>query len=166
MALASQQSERALEYQVKAAYLLNFARFVEWPPRAFQTAGSALNICVLGEDPFGPALDSIVEGETVNDRRIEAKRLARGDSMRGCHVLFISGTERESAERIVASLRNAPVLTVSEMPGFARLGGMINFVLEERKVRFEANPAAAEKGGLRISSKLLKVARSVRMGDR
>jgi hypothetical protein len=155
---AAAQEDRRLEYQVKAAYLFNFIKFVEWPPSAFHDAHDPVSICVLGDDPFGPALDLLVHGETVNSHRVSVQRL-RDESVKSCHVLFIAGMEKE-IPAILARLEPG-VLTVGEGDRFLREGGVISFVIENRRVRFDINQSAAAKAALTISSKLLKVARSV-----
>ena len=148
-----------IEYQVKAAFLLNFTKFIEWPAAAFATADSPIEICVLGDDPFGGALDQIAGGEVVNGRRIAARRIDRAPPPKSCAVLFVGRSPKESI-RVLPGL-GAGVLTVGEGETFIREGGMIAFVLENRRVRFAINAAAAERAGLKLSSKLLSVAKSV-----
>ena len=152
----------SLEYQVKAAYLMNFTKFVEWPASAFSASDAPIVICVLGDDPFGPTLDRMVEGQDVNGRPIRTRRSVPEANPQGCHVAFVSRSERTEMEQIVSTLRNSSVLTVSEVPGFADAGGMIEFVIEDDKVRFHINPAAARAAGLTVSSRLLSVASSIR----
>lgn len=149
------------EYQLKAVFLMNFAKFVEWPTTAFRSAQSPVTICVLGEDPFGHDLDDIVRGQLAGDRTMTVRRVSQIHREETCHILFVGSPERERAERVVEALRNAPMLTVSEGNDFAAAGGMIALVIEENKVRFDVNLDAAERAGLKISSKLLKLARSV-----
>lgn len=158
--LLCQAAEESLEYPVKSAFLLNFTKFVEWPSTAFEAADSPIAICILGDDPFGSALDQIVAGETVNGRKITIVRIRRAPAPRMCQVVFVSRPEKEAAS-LLASLEPG-VLTVGEGDNFLRDGGMIAFVLENRRVRFSANQAAAENAGLKISSRLLTVARSVK----
>jgi hypothetical protein len=148
-----------LEYQVKAAFLLNFTKFVEWPASAFDAPESPLAICILGEDPFGSTLDQIVEGEVVKGRKLIVQRLKRMPTPKACQVLFISNTAPE-VPKLLSSLR-APVLTIGERASFIREGGMVAFLLENRRVRFGISKTNAEAAGLRLSSKLLSVARSV-----
>ena len=148
------------EYEVKAAFLYNFTKFVEWPPPAFAEGNGALRLCVLGDDPFGRSLNAAVgEGEEVEGHKLivmRADTLARAG---GCQVLFVSRSERERLPQILAPLKSSPVLTVGDTKGFLDQGGIVNFILEGSKVRFEINPAAAEQAGLKISSKLLRLAR-------
>jgi hypothetical protein len=153
---AAAPSPAALEYQLKAAFLLKFTLFVEWPDADNR---APFPVCVLGDDPFGPALDQTVEGETVNSRKIVIRRIHR-DSIAGCGVLYVSPQEKNPAEALAAA--GPGVLTVGEGDAFLDQGGMIAFVLDNRRVRFDADPAAARKAGLKLSSRLLNVARIVR----
>ena len=146
------------EYQVKAAFLLNFTKFIDWPESSFSSPDTPISICILGDDPFGAGLDRIVEGETVNSRRITIQRVHRLP-LPGCHVLFI-GQDEKDIPRTVAGLRPG-ILTVGEGERFLRQGGMIAFVIDSRRVRFDVNQPAAANAGLQISSKLLSVARNV-----
>jgi hypothetical protein len=146
------------EYQVKAVFLLNFTKFIEWPATAFETSHSPMEICILGNDPFGNTLDQTVKGEVVNGRPVAVKRLKHPPPPRSCHVLFAASIDKEMQVLTDASPGR---LTVGEGHGFLRDGGMIGFVIESRRVRFDVNQTAAKKAGLKISSKLLAVARSV-----
>ena len=150
------RAEVASEYDVKAAFLYNFTKFVEWPSSAL-TERSDFQLCVLGEDPFGKSL-KMVEDEKVAGRRITLLRTPKLAEPEGCHILFISRSERNRIPEILLDLGTAPVLTVSDTSGFLDQGGIINFVLEGSKVRFEINQAAAERAGIKISSKLLRLA--------
>jgi YfiR/HmsC-like len=149
------------EYQVKAAFLLNFARFVEWPPRAFASATSPLGVCVLGEDPFGEALDRAVLGKTLSDRTLMVRRGKKLQELDGCEILFISASERGRLPEILGELRNAPVLTVGDSEEFAARGGGVQFTLEDNHVHFMVNVDATERAGLKVSSKLLSLAHVV-----
>ena len=149
----------ASEYDVKAAYLYNFARFVEWPEQA---GASGFGICVLGRDPFGKALDAAVRGLQVRGATVSVTRLAAAAEARACRVLFISGSEAAQLPRIIDTLAGFGVLTVSDIPMFSQRGGMIEFVSEGKRVRFEVNLASAKEAGLMLSSDLLRVARTVR----
>lgn len=151
-------AEQSLEYQVKAAFLLNFTKFIEWPPDESAGPDSSFEICILGDDPFGTALDQMVEGETLRGRRMTVQRVRRPPPP-SCRVLFIGKMEKDLAS-LMTDL--APgVLTVGDGPGFLRDGGMIAFLLDNNRVRFDINQSVAARAGLNISSKLLKVARSV-----
>jgi hypothetical protein len=149
------------EYDVKAAFLYNFTKFVDWPPSAFASEHSPLKICVVGEDPFGKTLRSLMEDE-VAGRRLILVHLDSLNSPAACQVLFVSRSERDRLPQILAAVRGAPVLTVGDTPGFLDHGGMINFILERSKVRFDINQEAAERSGIRISSKLLALAKHVK----
>jgi hypothetical protein len=156
------QEPKHPEYEIKAAYLYNFGNFVEWPAKSGELAGNTFTICVLGEDPFGPTLDATVSGETIGQKRVEVKRLARLQQAAACRVLFISSSEAGQWKEMMPSLDKTSVLTVSDMPEFARRGGMVQFVLEQNRVRFEINLTSAERAGLVLSSQLLKLAIRIR----
>jgi hypothetical protein len=154
------QSSSPGEYVVKAAFLYNFAKFVDWPPTAFKNDSAPLTLCILGKDPFGEALDSLKD-KTVKGRALVVRRSNRVENIGECHMLFISPSEKGDLKQILNALKNSAILTVSEIEGFGSLGGMINFVMVEKKVQFEINPDAAQYRGLRISSQLLKLAKIV-----
>ena len=145
------------EYQLKAAFLLNFTKFVEWPAAAFESPTAPVTICILGDDPFNGALDQAVAGESVNGRSIAVLRIRRVPSPRTCQLLFLSSSENP---RLLADV-GPGVLTVGETDTFLRDGGMIAFVLENRRVRFSINSRAAAKASLVLSSRLLNVAKTV-----
>jgi len=149
-----------LEYQVKAAFLFNFSKFVEWPSDAFMSPGDPVTVCVMGDDPFGESLDSVVQGETVNGRRLKVHRTRSTAELRACHMVFVPRSERRQSE-ILSSLRGTGILTVGDGDGFLSDGGIIRFVLDQNRVRFEINLAAAEGNRLKLSSKLLRLARRV-----
>jgi hypothetical protein len=150
-------ADQSLEYQVKAAFLLNFTKFIEWPPEPDVTATPSA-ICILGDDPFGPVLAQTVNGETLQGRRLEVMRVHRTVPA-ACKVLFISRSEKEIAG-ILESL-DPGILTVGEDGGFLQAGGIVDFVVENHRVRFDISQSAAAKAKLRVSSKLLNVARTV-----
>jgi hypothetical protein len=149
----------SLEYRVKAAFLLNFTKFIEWPATAFADANSPFTICVLGKDPFGRALDDAVEGESFGTHKLTVRRINEPPLPQACQVLFIRATEEELSPILGEVGRS--VLTVGEGAGFVHEGGIIAFVLDNRRVRFDINQSAAERAGLKLSSKLLSVARAV-----
>jgi hypothetical protein len=159
------QAQSATEYQVKAAFLFNFARFVEWPADAFPNADSALQICVLGHDPFARDFEQVIVDKTVNGHRIEIAHPDGVPQARACQILFVAGSEMAHTRTILMGLKGASVLTVGDTPGFATLGGVINFVLDEGRVRFEINLKAAELARVTISSRLLTVAKVVLNGE-
>jgi hypothetical protein len=171
----SPQQSKPLEYEVKAVYLYNFGRFVQWPapnpagtPSGTSTATPAVaaddsfTICVLGRDPFGPVLDATLAGEVIDGRKLVAKRITSTRDATHCRIVFISSSEAFRIKEMLNSLEKSNALTVSEMPDFINSGGMIQFVLKDNKVRFEVNLIAAEKAGLTISSQLLKVATDIK----
>ncbi len=149
----------ANEYQVKAAFLLNFTKFIEWPPSAFDDAHSPIAICLFGDDPFDGALNQLVEGEVVNGRKMAVQKIRRAPAPKSCQVVFIGRAEKE-AVKILGGL-GPGVLTVGEGEDFLRDGGMIAFVLENHRVRFEINQGAASNAELSLSSRLLNVAKAV-----
>jgi hypothetical protein len=153
------QESQPTEYQIKAAFLFNFAKFVEWPPAAFAEATSPMIIGILGDNPFGEDLEKTVSNKTVNNRPITIKKEFRSlADATNCHMLFISTSEKQRLPEIFKALRGASVLTVGETDRFTETGGMINFVLEGNKTRFQINEATAKSAGLKISSKLLSLA--------
>src|SRR5271168_3927102 len=163
--VAVAQAQSASEYQVKAAFLFNFARFVEWPSDAFLGADSPLQICILGQDPFGRDFEQMIEDKTVSGHRIEIAHPEGVPQARACQILFISTSEKAHLPSILQGLKGASVLIVGDTPGFAALGGAINFVLDDSRVRFEINLKAAELAHLKISARLLTVAKVVLNGE-
>ena len=159
---ARSQDQRFGETEVKAVFLLNFARFVEWPPEVFSDAAAPVMIGVLGNDPFGDILDKAVEGETLGGRSFSVNRFRSLKEIKPCHVLYVSSSGKKDLSRILERLKNAKVLTVGETERFTKMGGMIGFLLEENKVRFEINQNVAEQAGLKISSRLLRLAKGSR----
>lgn len=143
---------------MKAAYLFNFINFVEWPPSAFQTPTAALHVCIVGSDPFGPTLDGALHGEAVSGHPLRIERLGESASLLACHVVFIPASVRDPIP-VLRRVRNLPVLTIGESEAFWRAGGMIRFAIDARHVRFDANGRAAETAGLRLSARLMQVAR-------
>ena len=149
------------EYRVKAAFLFHFAQLVDWPADTPTGADNSLYLCTLGEDPFQGALEGTVEGKAIANRVIRIRHLLRLEDMQGCRILFLGKAESKYIPMLLANLRNAPVLTVGETPGFLASGGMICFLLQENKVRFEINLDAAQSAGLKIGSRLLVLAQNV-----
>lgn len=147
------------EYQVKAAYLVGFARFVAWPP---ETKADPFVIGVLGDDPFGPYLDFAVKGKSLNGKRMVVQRLGRGDKLTRCHVLFIASSEATRMSQIGSDLKGHPVLTVSDFKGFVDQGGMIGLILKDTQVRFQVNLQSVTASRMTISSRLLALAVSVK----
>lgn len=145
------------EYRVKAAYLYNFAKFVEWPNDLFASPTSPIILGILGDDPFADALDSI-RNKAIGSRRFEIKKIRSIDELRPCHLLFISTSESNRLSTILASLKQSRILTIGDVDGFTQKGGIINLVLVNNTVGFEINIDAANRAGLRINSRLLGIA--------
>jgi len=156
------QNPRPTDYQVKATYLYNFGRFIEWPGKVAAAQGGSFTVCVLGQDPFGPSLDATLAGETIGGKTIVAKRISSAEESGDCQILFLSLTDDSRLNKLIADLDKKAVLTVSDAPQFIKRGGMIQFVLEGKRVRFEVNLTATQHAGLTLSSELLKVATAVR----
>jgi hypothetical protein len=155
---AAQAAEGAsLQYKIKAGFLYNFTRFVEWPEEAFADDHSPICLCILGKDPFGDTLDAI-QARTAQGRRVVINRSQKIEDLPKCHILFISKSEGKNVEKILAQVKGWNVLTVGDMEGFAKRGGIINFIMVEGRVRFEINTDASDRAGLKIRSKLLKLA--------
>lgn len=146
------------EYEIKAAFLFKFIKFVEWPESSFSSDTEPIIIGVVGKDPFGRNLDDTISGKTVKNRPIVIKRFKRYENIGRCHVLFISSSEKKRFFLILKQLMRRPVLTVSDTRNFARNGGMINLFTRNRKIRFQINLTSVETSGLKISSRLLRLA--------
>jgi len=155
------ENPKPTDYQVKAAYLYNFGRFVEWPVSA-AGKGEFFTVCVLGKDPFGPVLDKALAGETIGGKSVVARRISTPQESGNCQVLFLSSTEEGRLDKIIEAIDKEAVLTVSDMPQFSEHGGMVQFVLEDKRVRFEVNLTAAQNAGLTLRSELLRVATVVK----
>jgi hypothetical protein len=158
---AAVQADDALEYAVKATYLYKLAAFVAWPPAALQPNSFA--ICVVGDDPFGAVLDQAVAGQTVQQRPAVVRRYRTITANPGCQLMYVAGSGDQPVAKVLAAVRGAPVLTVTDGRTDADAAGMINFVLQDGYVRFEIDPRMASQSGLNISSKLLSLA--VRLRD-
>jgi hypothetical protein len=146
------------EYRLKAAFLFNFAKFVDWPPEAFKDASAPLVIGILGDNPFGRDLEQTVQGKSINTHPLLIKQFSSPSETTNCHILFVSSSEKKRQPEVLNSVRGAPVLTVGENDQFIEAGGMINFVVEDKKIRFQINNDPARREGLKISSKLLGLA--------
>ncbi|HEX4003772.1 MAG TPA: YfiR family protein [Candidatus Acidoferrales bacterium] len=159
---AQGQQTKANEFQVKAAYLYNFGRFVEWPDQNAPDKKEAFEICVLGADPFGPTLDATLASETIAGQSVTAKRISKPQEIDSCRIVFISSSEEGHLKEVLTALDKTSVLTVSDIPRFSERGGMIGFILDGNRVRFDVNLASAQDARLTLSSELLKVATNVR----
>jgi hypothetical protein len=155
------QSNSSSEYQVKAAFLFHFAQFVEWPTETFKDSSAPFTYCTIGEDPFHGALDQSLSGKTIGGRSLRVQHLKEPQEAQVCQVLFIGDGEQRRMEAAMANVKGNPVLTVGESTNFANAGGMIGFCLEQNKIRFEINLEAAGRAKLKISAKLLALAKTV-----
>lgn len=157
---AGAQSKAIDEYRIKAAFLYNFAKFVEWPAGSFKNAADPIAICVLG-NPFGGRLEDTVNGKQIDERRLIVREISDVAEAAGCHILFVASEKKRTAD-LLGHVRARPVLTVGEAANFAASGGVIGFKLESDRVRLEINLFAADRARLRISSKLLGLAAIVK----
>ena len=155
----SVDAQESLEIDVKAAFLYNFTKFVAWP--APQAPTEPFRLCVVSDDALRRSLERTIEGENVNGRPLESRVPRTPDEARACHLLFVGQPDAESDSRLLAAVRDLPVLTVSDSTDFARRGGGIEFVRENSRLRFDVNIPGAERAGIKVSSRLLKVARRV-----
>lgn len=152
------QSSVADEYPVKAAFLFNFAKFVEWPPLAFKGPEDPIAICVLGQNPFGSALENVVHDKTVANRAFVVREISNAQQAAKCQIIFVTALEQKHYRVLLEGLKAQSVLTVGEADDFSANGGIINFKLKDARVRIEIDANAAQRAGLRISSKLLSLA--------
>jgi hypothetical protein len=155
---ASAPAQVSREYQLKAVFLYNFAQFTDWPDGTFAGTNAPITIGVLGNDPFGPALDDTVRGETIQGHPLIVAHYRRADEIKTCHILFISQSENRRADEIVRSLKGKPILTVADAEGPSSAGVIIRFLVESNKVHFRINQESAKAANLTLSSKLLRVA--------
>jgi hypothetical protein len=153
--------EAPTEYQVKAAYLFNFLKFVEWPGDPIANTNGHWVIGIVGDNPFGDDLTQIISGKTVQGHELLVRRFQPGEDLHTCHVLFISASEKKRLPSMLAALSGSSVLTVGDMDHFIESGGMIQFVMEEKRVRFAIDVGASSQARLKVSSKLLSLARTV-----
>jgi YfiR/HmsC-like len=154
-------AQAANEYRIKAAFLYNFAKFVEWPVQAFKNPSDPIVIGVLGKDPFGDALAEAVAGKTLGGRAFQVREIADAQQAAGCQIVFVSASERKRLGPLFTRIGNAAVLTVGETDNFAAEGGVINFKIDAGSVRLQINIEAARRQQLRISAKLLSLAEIV-----
>jgi len=159
--LVSPKAIAQSEDQIMAAFLFNFARYVEWPQDAFDRSDMPVNICMLSTKEFGDVVSKTVSGKTVADRAVVVRWTADLPETAGCHILFIGREFGKSHSEAVAELGGMSVFTVADQEGFAKAGGIANFFRAENRIRFEINPRAAQKAGLKISSRLLRLAKVV-----
>ena len=157
--IRAEQRTSTSEDDIKAAFLYNFTKFIEWPPAA--AADGPFSICTVAEPAFGTAVDRIVAGEAVQGRAIVRSTPAAPDAARGCQILFLGRLENDRAERWIAAVRGTPVLVVGESRGVWDRGAAINLVVDDNRVKFDINTDVTTAAGLSVSSKLLRVARAV-----
>jgi hypothetical protein len=158
---AQSSAQVATEYQVKAAYVYNFTKFIEWPRDDAAQGNSPLRLCVLDDKQFELTLRDVVNGKSVGPHPVTVMQVHAAGQARNCSILFISSSHSKEAARVVEELKDTSVVTVGEMEGFMEAGGMINFVLDNDRVHFQVNERAAEHAGLHVSSRLLNVAKQV-----
>lgn len=157
--IAYAQSKPALEYQVKAAFLFNFTRFVHWPPSAFASPDAPFEIGIAGNDPFGLYIDDLVSGERVDGHKMIVRRYPDGGDMSNCQLVFIQINDQQKLKSIVSQVSRQNVLSVSDNDDFIRMGGILHFYMEDNKVKMEIRLAAAKSAHLEISVKLLQIAK-------
>ena len=155
---AEADQQAATEASVKSAFLYKFTHFADWPPETMGEAGDPFAMCVMGRDELAAVLEHAVAGRSARNRPLLVRRIERVEESQGCHLLFIGSLTQDKVERILGALGPQPTLTVSDVKGFARRGGMINLTKEGKRLRFEINRRAAEQAGIHLSSQLLKLA--------
>jgi len=155
------QDNPSTEYQVKAAFVFNFAKFVEWPVDTFKSENDPIVFCVFRHDPFGSALDEIIRGKAINNRAVLARRITELPDLKSCQLIFVSSVEYGHLSEVLKSLKGTSALVVGESEGFAERGGGIEFFQEDKKLRFAINVDAIQRARLTVSSKLLALARIV-----
>jgi hypothetical protein len=158
---SSYAQQSPTEYQVKAAYLFNFLKFVEWPGDPSSDSHGKWVIGVVGENPFGDELTQVVSGKIVQGHELQVRKFQPNEDLHACQILFISASEKKRLPSLLTSLNGSTVLTVADMENFSGSGGMIQFVMEDGSVRFVINVGATSRARLKVSSKLLSLARAV-----
>jgi hypothetical protein len=151
----------AKEYRIKAAFLFNFAQYVEWPPDTFKGANSPLTYCTIGDDPFQGVLDESLNAKAVGTRPLRVQHLKQAENFQGCQILFIGANEKKRITAVLETLKKSPVLVVGESNHFVQQGGTVGFLSEDNTIRFEVNLDVAQRAGLNISATLLSVAKTV-----
>jgi len=158
-------SSDSSEYLIKAGFIFNFANLMQWPINTFSNPDSPIVIGILGTDTSGGILDEVLAGKKVNGRPFAVKHLKRGMDLKGCNIVFVSTSETAHIDEILHLIKNLPILTIGETPGFANRGGIINFIVVDDKIRFEVNVEAAKVADISISSRLLALAKIVPQAD-
>jgi hypothetical protein len=155
------QNPVAAEYRVKANYLANFPNFVEWPQEAWPPGKASFLVCVFGEFPFGTSLAEITRGATIHDRRLEIRWIQKPQELSSCQILFVTHSEKKKYSQVLDAVRGKMVFTVGETPEFLDAGGIVSFSMHEETLQFDVNLDEANKAHLKISSRLLALARHV-----
>lgn len=160
------------EYQVKAAFVYNFIKFVDWPKEKVADSNDSITIGIIGKDPFGKAFEP-VKGKRIKNKKLVIKQFPGleqykakykdeyKDALKKCHILFICSSEKKRLKEIINFIKDSSVLTIGEIEGFLEAGGVINFTMQEQKVHFEVNITAARRAKLKIRSQLLRLAERV-----
>jgi hypothetical protein len=154
-----------MEFKVKAAYLFNFAKFIEWPPASFKDDKDPVVFAVAGKDPFGPILDETLRGKSVGGHPVVIRRFPTVEDIGACHLLFVSASLKDEWKKVAQRIRGCPVVTVSEGEEFTRAGGMFRFFFDDGRVRFEVNLEAAKRAGLSVSARLIQVGVVLKDGE-
>lgn len=149
------------DYRVKAAFLFHFVQLVDWPPGALGDAKDPLTVCTVGKDPFQGDLETTLQGKLIGSHSLRVEHLKSPQEIKGCQVVFVGGSERGQIPLVIAALKDDPVLSVGETDDFVKEGGMIGFCVADNKVRFDINVRAADRAKLKVSSRLLLLAKSV-----
>ena len=150
------------EYEVKAAFLYNFTKFVEWP----KNDSDAFSICILGDDPFGPTIDQLVKGKTVNGKKLSVRRLKEAVEAKQCQIVYVRAEEKNKAAQLIEAVQKMPILTVGERGGFGKIGGLVYLSMMDDHVGVGINAPAAEAAGLKVSAKLLSLAKTFKDGEK
>ncbi|HEX2966170.1 MAG TPA: YfiR family protein [Syntrophorhabdaceae bacterium] len=148
------------EYEIKAGFIYNFPKFMEWPIDSIRDEKRPLTLCISGMDPFGSSL-SAISSKTAQNRKLEIKELGKSRDFKTCNIVFISSSEKESLPQLIDTLKNSPIVTIGDNTGFAQGGVMINLVMDDDRVKFEINTESARRARIVISSKLLKLAKTI-----
>ena len=152
---------QADEYQVKAAFLFHFAQLVDWPSSAFTANNNALVLCTYGDDPFHGELEKMIQGKQIGSRSIQVKHLKQTEDVHSCQIVFVSKGVSKYVPALLTNVGDAPIMTIGETGNFVEYGGVIGFCMDEDKIRFEVNLQSAERSKLKISSRLLLLAKTV-----
>jgi YfiR/HmsC-like len=161
--VAASAAAQSPEYQLKAAFIYNFAKFAEWPPEAFASEATPLSLCIQGQDSFGAALDAVAR-KSVQSRTISLRRGLKDTELKDCHILYSNEGDTQRARETLASLGHLAVLTIGDRSGFLDAGGMVELVTADNRVQFEVNLEALKRANLRLSAQVLKLAKAVHSG--